>query len=481
MKQGQGQFPGTYAIGRPSGVARRSVAVIAGLSVAVGASEFLRPVHLAGPGMRVGIELTLTLCTIAAGGLLAIGFDRTRRISDLLLLASFLAVATVDGGFAVSALTGARGTDPSALIRLSGEALVAVAFAASALAPDATLRNVGRRTAVLAGAACVATVALTELIVALTQSHASSGGPVLLSGIATAGRQPIALTVVLASSALLGASAITYVRRAARGERDARRLAGAAILLAAATPYLAFPLLGANWATAGDALRGGACALLLSIAVRRCLESKRRAADSAARAAVSAERERLARDLHDGLAQDLAFIVNHGQRLSSELGPDHPVSIAARRALAAARGAIVDLSATDAPTAGAALRQVADEIGTRFEVRVDVRIAADAGNADAAGLRASEREEVVRIAREAIVNAIRHGNARRIDVTLDCRGGALLLRVSDDGCGIPDGAPGSGKGFGVPTMHARAKSLGGQLTARRGAHGGTELELQISA
>ena len=66
-----------------------------------------------------------------------------------------------------------------------------------------------------------------------------------------------------------------------------------------------------------------------------------------------------------------------------------------------------------------------------------------------------------------------HGGAGRIRVALDCRGGSLLLQVSDDGCGMPDEAPDSSGGFGMPTMHARAQSLGGQLTARRGTLGGT--------
>jgi signal transduction histidine kinase len=479
MKQGQKEPHTTYAIGRPAHAARRSVAVIAGLSAAVGASEFLRPVHLANPGIRAGMELTMTLFAVASAGLMLSGFDR-RRVSDLLLLATFVAVALVEAVFAVTALTGTHGAEPSAAIRLGSEALLAIAFAASALAPNGTLRSVGRRTAVLSGAACVATVALTELIGELTPRHGAPGG-LIVSGMAAAAAHPVSLAAVLATSAVLGASAITFLRRAAHGDGEARLLAGASILLAAASPYMAFPMLAANWATSGDALRAAAYALLLVVAFRRCVDAKRQVAQSAARAAVETERVRIARDLHDGLAQDLAFIVNQGQRLTSGLGPDSPVSMAARRALEATRGVIVDLSATDAPTTGAALRRVAAQLGERFEVQVDVHITADPGDADAARLPAPEREEVVRIAREAIVNAIRHGRAGHIEVALDCRGGSLLLRVSDDGCGMPEQVPVSSGGFGLPTMHARADSLGGHLTARRAARGGTELEVVVSA
>ena len=66
------------------------------------------------------------------------------------------------------------------------------------------------------------------------------------------------------------------------------------------------------------------------------------------------ERRRIARDLHDGLAQDLAFIAAHGDQIAREAGEEHPLAIAARRALALSRGAIADLSASDAPSARAA-------------------------------------------------------------------------------------------------------------------------------
>jgi signal transduction histidine kinase len=266
--------------------------------------------------------------------------------------------------------------------------------------------------------------------------------------------------------------------RPPRGDSEAGVLAAASILAAAATlQFLAIPVLAATWLTPGDALRAGAYGLLLVIVFQRALETKRHLARAATLRVVEAERERIARDLHDGLAQDLAFIAAHGQRLSSELGPDHPLSVAARRALAATRGTIVDLSASGAESTGEALRQVADELAKRFAVQVDVHVAEDPSGVD---LRSSEREEVVRIAREAIVNAVRHGRARHITVSLDCRGETLRLRVSDDGVGIPDAipaVPSASGGHGLPTMQARAESLGGQLTVRRNPLGGTELEV----
>jgi signal transduction histidine kinase len=181
------------------------------------------------------------------------------------------------------------------------------------------------------------------------------------------------------------------------------------------------------------------------------------------------ERRRIARDLHDGLAQDLAFIAAHGDRIAREAGEDHPLAVAARRALAVSRGAIADLSATEAPSANSALRQVADELEIRFGIRVAVQ-------AEEADLNGRAREDVVRIVREAIVNAAK-GRAQHIVVTLDRTGNHFVLRVLDDGAGITSGGIKSRPGFGMKAMGQRAAALGGRLTARDVAGGGTELEV----
>jgi len=190
------------------------------------------------------------------------------------------------------------------------------------------------------------------------------------------------------------------------------------------------------------------------------------------------ERQRLARDLHDGLAQDLAVIVSFGQRLHSELGPEHPVIIASQRALAATRGVMVDLAAASAPDTVSALEHIAGELARRHDVIVNVCV-------DGPGIRDVEpddaqRENLVRIAREAVVNAARHGGARRIDINLTRRDGALQLSVTDDGCGI--GTVSSHRragGLGLPAMRARAEALGGRLTAARRTQGGTELAVIV--
>ena len=188
--------------------------------------------------------------------------------------------------------------------------------------------------------------------------------------------------------------------------------------------------------------------------------------------ATARERRRIARDLHDGLAQDLAFIAAHGDRMARESGAEHPLAIAAQRALAISRGAIAELSATQAPTAAVALHQVAGELAKRFEIHVEVR-------AEPLVVSAADREDLVRIAREAIVNAAVHGRAHNVVVSLTAVADQLILKVSDDGVGIRAGATSGGGGFGMRNMRERAAELGGALTATAPASGGTELELVV--
>lgn len=198
-------------------------------------------------------------------------------------------------------------------------------------------------------------------------------------------------------------------------------------------------------------------------------ELRRTVADAAA----ARERRRIARDLHDGLAQDLAFIAAHGARMARETGADHPLAIAAQRALAVSRGAIAELSGARAATVGEALHQVADELSSRFDIHVEVSVTP-------VTVTAADREDIVRIAREAIVNAARHGRARNIGVSLLAdNSDRLILRVCDDGVGIGANAALAGGGYGFVSMRERAVALGGALTATTPATGGTKLELVV--
>jgi signal transduction histidine kinase len=142
---------------------------------------------------------------------------------------------------------------------------------------------------------------------------------------------------------------------------------------------------------------------------------------------------------------------------------------------------IVDLAARSTPTTATALRLVAAELELRFCVQVHVTVVADTGQGGPREPAPAEREQLVRIAREAITNAVQHGGAKHVQVVLDCQASDQLLLVSDDGSGITQSALTAKGGFGLPAMQARAASLGGRLRTQPGADGGTRLEVLLGA
>lgn len=440
--------------------------------VLVTATGLLGPLHFENPSLRGAIEIAVTMWALAAAVLLHGTFKRTRSRRDMLLMVALGVAALSDFLFsAIPALADSAVLAGGPGVRLASGALVAVAFAAAARAGDGQVRGRGPAMVVTMTVAGVLVVAVGWL--ADIMATGSGSTTVREFGAGSASDHPIRLALMLVSSELLLLAGMAFLFRARRGFRDGFLLAAAAYLLSAARlQYLALPTTLVDSVTPRELIRLIAYALLLSVAARQYARTRR----TEAQAAVAAERERLARDLHDGIAQDLAFIAVHTECRESGLGEDHPVTLAARRALAASRGAIVDLSASNAPNTLAALRGVADEIEGRFGASVNVRTELEETHPD--GLAPEDREQVVRIAREAMLNAVRHGSATHLDVTLNANE-ELLLRVIDNGTGIGEGEGTNPNGFGLRTMRARADSLGGELIARRHPGGGTELTLVL--
>jgi len=396
-----------------------------------------------------------------------------------MLLGAVAAVSLSDFAFSgLPAITGSGQMPSQTGAQVACEGLMAIAFAAAAFAPRTRVDRSSRRPVALAALVGLGAVTLGELIGAAAGRASTSMAP-RASGLAAAAQHPVALAVAIASGATLIGAGVAFSCRDGNDDPAAGLLAAAAFVLAATRlQYLAVPTVGASWVTPGEGARFVAYALLLAAAVRKSTRSRH----AATRAAVWVERQRIARELRDGLGQDLAFIAAHTDQLATELGVEHHLTIAARRALAVSGGGIVDLAASTAPTTLAALESVADELASRFDVQVDVQAEVDPAAGDYADLDPIAREHVVRIAREAIVNAVRHGGARHVTVELGSKGSEQLLRVADDGHGIGSSAiravDGSG-GFGLPTMRARAETVGGWLEARPGNGGGTEVEVLI--
>lgn len=445
---------------------RAFVITVGLLSAGVIGLELVTPVHIADLGARAAMEAMIALSALVSALLLASDLNGTWRRRDLLLLAALGSVALTDFAFAGLPLLGVvNPVGPEDSGWLGCTLVGAVAFAAVALAQDRRMSSNERRVLAIVAIAIAGVVVSAELFNLLSGSSRTSSA--------------VHQVMALISSGVLVLAGIAFVQRIGPGEADVWLLAGVCFLLAGDVllQHLAAPPGAVDWVTPGDALRIAAYAMLLAVAVRRYS----RTAHETALAALHDERERIAADLHDGLAQDLAFIGLQAQALESQLGTDHPLMVAARSALAFSRGVIVDLAARSAPTTAAALRLLAAELELRFDVQVHVVVVADTGGGGPREPAPAEREQLVRIAREAINNAVQHGRARHVDVVLDYRGTERLLLVSDDGCGITESALKSGNGFGLPAMQARAELLGGRLQTRRGADGGTRLEVLVGA
>src|SRR5690606_7923162 len=95
-------------------------------------------------------------------------------------------------------------------------------------------------------------------------------------------------------------------------------------------------------------------------------------------------------------------------------------------------------------------------------------------------LPAAQEEAVLRVAQEALHNALRHAEADRVDVTLDRRGCGAVLRVTDDGSGFdPRTVRRAGRHLGLVSMRDRASGVGGRLSVESEPGKGTTIELEV--
>jgi two-component system, LuxR family, sensor kinase FixL len=190
------------------------------------------------------------------------------------------------------------------------------------------------------------------------------------------------------------------------------------------------------------------------------------------------ERRRIGQDLHDGLGQMLTGIGLITQNLARRMAKQaHPVAgeieeitglvkDADQFARALARGLVpVDLEANGLSSA---LHRLAENAGRLFSV--NCRFEEVSGEALVADNTASTH--FYRIAQEAVSNAVKHGKASEIVVTLAVGEDQVRLRVKDNGVGFPDELE-KERGMGVNIMQYRARIIGGSLEIRRDPAGGT--------
>ena len=194
-------------------------------------------------------------------------------------------------------------------------------------------------------------------------------------------------------------------------------------------------------------------------------------------AAVERERRRIARDIHDSLAQDLAFIAARVRALerdpAASVRLDH-LAIAATRALEHSRTTISTLTRPLDEPLDAALARNATEVAERHGGHADLHLQ------PGVVVPPATRESLVMILREAVANAMRHGRAGSVDVSLSQQSW-LRLRVTDDGRGFDAAARAArpDAGFGLQSMEERAQALGGGLVVRSAPGAGTTIEVAL--
>jgi len=189
------------------------------------------------------------------------------------------------------------------------------------------------------------------------------------------------------------------------------------------------------------------------------------------------EQERLGRELHDGLCQTLAGIAALSATLSRRLAANADTEASAAKEittlLSEAIGDARDLARGLGPTGLQEAGLAATLEGLALNVRRQFHVACSLEHEGPFPKPGHEvAAHLFRIAQEAVHNALVHGRADRIAINLCAIDGEGLLRVSDNGVGLPEDAV-RREGVGLHTMAQRTRLIGGALEVRRQLSGGT--------
>jgi two-component system sensor histidine kinase UhpB len=206
------------------------------------------------------------------------------------------------------------------------------------------------------------------------------------------------------------------------------------------------------------------------------LEGERRESTRRALAAQEGERTRVARELHDEVGQALTAIALHAERAAAQpTGQREALTDIARH---------LTQSLEDVQRIGRELRPEAlDDLGlvnalialcSRVDREAGLRVRRDL-DWHLPALSAEEELVIYRVAQEALTNALRHAQASEVIVSLKQRDGHAVLRVTDDGCGLPPLVRESGLGG----MRERARLIDAELDVRSAVGTGTAVVLSV--
>jgi signal transduction histidine kinase len=433
----------------------------ASLALFVAHRNFETNWHL--PELRVVIQTVVAVVAAIVAVLAAVRFSVEGRRLDLLLSTGFVVTAFSTLAFSIGpVLGGGRLYRPEGWAGALGGLL---AWTLIAAAPFARGRSRPGQRAL--GNACLGAAVL--LLVAWTSLRSVHSLPSLGPGDAW-NMSPL-LTGSLALQALLNLVAVVGFGlrfRAAREDLDRWLGLGATLMLFASLYSLLTPVLGSDFVSQGDFLRVLAYGVLMVGAWRaiRFAEFGR---------AVAEERARVAREIHDGLAQYLFAIATHAATLEAGAPQEQTIAHLKEAATAAqqeARFAVLALSSAsgNAPF-DAALRRYVDFLTADGELEVDLEID------PRVRLAPDEQIEVFRIVQEGLANVRKHAGATRAEVTIGERDLERFVSVRDDGRGFDGEA--SAAGQGLKNIRARTETIAGGFTLTSQPGLGTALEVVL--
>jgi signal transduction histidine kinase len=425
----------------------------------------LRPSY-GGDDARLVLQTVATLAGAAVTVLAGVRFSVEGRRIDLLLAGGFSVGAASTLCFSISPVLGGHAIGRSEA--WSGVVGRLLAWTLIAAAPFVHGR-VRERRRMLGNAF----VALAFVLVLVWSAFHSLGHTLPILPPDGGADAPFLLTLSFGVQAFVNLVAVVgFGLRFRRhgGDLDRFLAHGATLLLFASLSYLLTPLAANRPLSQGDVLRILAYGVLL-VGVWRAIRS------SEFGRAVAEERARVAREIHDGLAQYLFAISTYASRLEDG-APVEDVLPALKDAAAAAqqeaRFAVLALSSAsgNAPF-DAALRRYVEFLTAdgelEVELDVDPRVA----------LAPDEQIEVFRIVQEGLANVRKHAGARRAEVVIAQRAGQRVVAVRDDGEGFDQGSDGAGQG--LKNIRTRSVAIDGAFDVRSRPGLGTELIVTLRA
>jgi len=444
-----------------------AVAVTASLSAGVTLAAIVVPSLQLGyrePSLRVALETASSMIVLLVALLLYGRARRSRRPDELVLALGlvWLAGSNLLLAAVVSFIPTLNHARP---VVVASSTVGACLVAAAAVVPGSAFSN--RRLVRAIPLAAAAVTVLLAYLVATSHGHhrplPSASAPHPTSNLLLLGLQ-------VAATVAFGVAAVAFARRAV--QTSDTFLSWVAVAMSVACfgrlNYVLYPPIRPQWVYLGDALRVLCYAVLLVAAIREIRGYWQHAADRA----VLEERRRLAREIHDSIAQELAYIGRRVSQLPAGEAVSDEIAAAAKRGLAESRRAITTLSPRFDEPFEVELRHVLDVIEARESVNVELHVDGPVS------IRHEERAALLGIAREAVSNAARHGNPGTIHVEL-LDGRPVRLRVADDGSGFDAAEAMSGAGFGLRSMKERALASGADFRITSSPGLGTEIEVVL--